>query len=123
MMMFIISQRRKILGGAEALLDAATRVPDVSNIMVEGPHAHSANAYILLENYKVGEMDDAECTNKPEAKFKLVNGIPLHSYKDDTLIDWSKPIFWQVCTSHILAGGTHISISWQVHTAYRTSPN
>lgn len=93
------------VGGADVILSTASQVPDITDVMQDGPHSHSPNAYILLENYKIGELEDSEMQNIPEAKFRLVNGIPVHSYKDDNEIDWDKPVVWQV-SLHILSSSS-----------------
>ncbi|XP_064640468.1 fatty acid 2-hydroxylase-like isoform X2 [Lineus longissimus] len=112
-------------GGREYLLEYAGGVEDVQEVIKDkNVHIHSKAAYNILKRNYIGKMKTAVINDKnqnattvgngkgPNGVVSNGNGVAHHDtdsdeeedltsmqgYKEEELIDWKKPIYWQVGT-------------------------
>ncbi|XP_071957482.1 fatty acid 2-hydroxylase-like [Antedon mediterranea] len=68
------------------------------NVMYNGPHEHSFNAYQLMKDYYCGKLAKTS-RYLPLQKKKDVDKMTVDNTSQQTCsseIDWSKPVLWQV---------------------------
>ncbi|ELU11413.1 hypothetical protein CAPTEDRAFT_171473 [Capitella teleta] len=84
-------------GGRAALLQGGGG--EVTSLMRTG-HQHSDAAYQILDKYQIGWLSDEPNGNVSVRQRKRENGKKddnkLKGWREDELIDWSKPLYWQV---------------------------
>lgn len=77
-------------GGREWLEKLAGQ--DVTQVMQDAtPHKHTKAAYAILEKYRI--RDDDHDKQNGDARSSVFH---FHNMQEDPLIDWNKPLLWQV---------------------------